>query len=72
MKSVSTSITNWLSKNGYSQRGPTWFSLNNKISWTDYGDVWGLHIVRNGYADYMCFKLTSKKDFKTLLKLIDI
>ncbi len=64
-------IEDYLKQEGYTLRGPTWYSTDNKISWTDYGGVWGLHIVRNGYADYMTFRIETQEEFDTLLKLIN-
>ncbi len=63
-------MNSWLSELGYTQRGPHWYSPDNKMSWTQYDDVWGLHIERKGYADYMLFKIETKQDLLTILRLV--
>lgn len=70
--SVPTSLLN----KGFEYRGHTYYAKGDrpKYSLTSEGNdpdvYWNLHIVRNGYAEDMVFKITNERTLDTILKSV--
>lgn len=70
--SVPTSLLN----KGFEHRGHIYYAKGDrpKYSLTSEGNdpdvYWNLHIVRNGYAEDMVFKITNERTLDTILKSV--
>lgn len=70
------SVPTSLLKKGFEHRGHTYYAKKDrpKYSLTSQGNdpdvYWNLHIVQNGYAEDMVFKITNEHTLDTILKSV--